>query len=129
MSDKQSVADTVVAQLSAAGVGDVTTKAMFGGFSVRVDDAEVAKVTKDAELQMRSDAEVASVFEGLGDKQLTNSFGGDTPRLMPYFVIEPANQGSLGRPHGCKCCRRQARCSSESGKEKEVINLGSYQLG
>ena len=96
MSDKQSIADSVVAQLNAAGLGAVTTKAMFGGISIRVDDAEMGKVTKDAELQLRSDAEVESVFTAAGDVQVTNSFGGDTPRKMPYFIIAEANQGSLG---------------------------------
>ena len=119
MSDKQAVADTIVAQLNGAGMGEVTTKAMFGGFSIRVDDAEVAKVTKDAELQMRSDAEVASVFEGLGDKQLTNSFGGDTPRLMPYFVIAPADQGSLGDRMAPSIAAGKRAAAAKAAKKKK----------
>lgn len=94
MADKEAVAKVVVDQLEGAGLGAVSTKAMFGGISIRVDDAEVAKVLKTGELHMRSDAEADSAFSG--DKQVTNDFGGGTPRKMPYFEIASGDQGSLG---------------------------------
>lgn len=83
MQDRQGYARFVAEQMSAAGLGAVTARRMFGGHGLYCDGLFIAIITGE-QLYLKADPQTQPAFEARGLQRFTYSARGRTVQLMYY---------------------------------------------